>query len=101
MFHPGSAGGSQLPAPETKAILFAWLEARTRQPLAPGFVAAMDEITQRKGGVYFLALSHTVAVKTGNSVFFCDGSEQNVSNCAQPGDLSAEKMHIISTMDMH
>jgi len=54
MFHPGFAGSSQLPAPETKAILFAWLEARTRQPLAPGFVVAMDNITQRKGGVYFL-----------------------------------------------
>lgn len=101
MFHPGFAGTSQLPAPETKAILFTWLEARTGQPLAPGFVAAMAKITQRKGGAYFLAPSHAIAVKTGSAVFFCEGSEQHVSNCAQSGDKNAEKMHIISTINVH
>lgn len=97
MFHPGFELTSQTPALETKALLFEWIEARTKRPLPLDFVAAMNKITKRKGGVYFLSPSHGAALKKGVSVFFCEGIEENISNCTGQGDSSAEKMHITST----
>ena len=97
MFHPGFERTIQIPAQETKAILFEWIEARTRRPLPLDFVAAMNKITKRKGGVYFLSPSHGAALKTGISVFFCEGIEENISNCAGQGDSSPGKMQITST----
>ena len=97
MFHPGFERTSQTPALETKALLFEWIEARTKRPLPLDFVAAMNKITKRKGGVYFLSPSHGAALKKGVSVFFCEGIEENISNCTGQGDSSAEKMHITST----
>lgn len=96
MFHPGFEPGSQVPALETKPILLAWLEARTGQPSPPDFSAAMNRITQRKGGVYFLAPTHGLALKKGVSVLFCEGSEDKVSQCAGQAAASAQQLQIIS-----
>lgn len=96
MFHPGFEPARQLPALETKAILLEWLEARTGQPAPADFSTAMDKITKRKGGVYFLAPSHGLALKKGVSVYFCEGSEDNVSHCAGQAAASAQQMRIVS-----
>lgn len=98
MFHPGFARTSNIPAQETKAIFFAWLQVRTRHPPSPAFLAAMDKITQRKGGVYFLSPSHSAAVKQGASVFVCDGSEAGISNCTAQGTSTAGTMFITSPL---
>ncbi|NVE00085.1 hypothetical protein [Massilia sp. BJB1822] len=96
MFHPGFAQASQVPAQETKAIFFKWIESRTKHPPSPEFVAAMNKISNRRGGVYFLSPSHGIALKKGSSVFFCEGSEGNIGKCTTQSDSSAEKMHITS-----
>lgn len=96
MFHPGFEPGQQVPALETKAILLAWLEARTGLASPPDFSAAMNRITKRKGGVYFLAPSHGLALKNGVSVLFCEGSEDKVSQCAGQAAASAQQLRIIS-----
>lgn len=99
MFHPGFERTSQIPAEETKAVFFEWIEARTKHPFAADFVAAMNKITQRKGGVYFLSPAHGIALRENASVFFCDGSEKNISNCAGQRDTSSEKMYITSAIE--
>lgn len=99
MFHPGFERMSQIPAEETKTVFFAWIEARTKHSFAADFVAAMNKITQRKGGVYFLSPLHGIALREHASVFFCEGSEKNISNCAGRRDTSAEKMYIVSGIE--
>lgn len=101
MFHPGFARTSNVPAQETKAIFFAWFQLRTMHPPSSEIIAAMDKITGRKGGVYFLSPSHGTAIRTGASVFFCDGSEAGISNCRVEGTSTADKMFITSAATPH
>lgn len=97
MIHPGFEPGKQIPAAETKDMLFAWIEARTGRPLAADFIAAMDKIATRKGGIYFLSASHGAVLKSNSTVFICDGTEKNIIDCPGRRDWSADNMQITAS----